>query len=133
MQKPLSKEELQRQLNDIAKKEKEKFIEKNHQPLVDKFVGKFFKQQQSWGGGLRNKIWYKYTKVLSINPDDVYAIHDDMPTAHCKVYSFQQDAIGDINFCVSTKAYAHNLGEEISEDEFNEEWNRVMDVLSELD
>jgi len=131
MAKLLPKDELQRQLGIIAKQEQKEFIKNNHQDLVDRFVGKFFKQEQSWGGS-SPKIWYKYTKVLGIKPDDVYVIQENVPTAHCSVYSFQQDILGNVSFDMSNKTQVHNLGKEISEDQFNKEWNRIMDVLNNL-
>jgi len=123
------KEQLQKQLNDIAIQEKKDMVEL-HYPIFKKLEGRMFKSKNSYGGS--SKPWYLYQKVVSITPDMVYDTNGNGIACHFKGYYFQVTSRGIVSVTTNDSGYVHSLGKEITETEFNEAWNKLTETLNNL-
>ena len=127
-----TKEQLQKQLNAIAWQEKKELIE-THYPEFKKFEGRYFKVKNHYGNPeKRSDWWWLYTKVTQINPDDVYDTNGNGVGCHCKGYTFQTCKYGNVEIEKNKQTYIHSLGQEITEKEFVEAWNKLMSNLEKL-
>lgn len=124
------KEELRKELNKIEEKEFKDIITAEFPKLRDLVLDKYFKYRNSYGGD--NKGWWLYRKVTDINPSDVYLLSNNEPTARCKGFSFEIRTNGEISIQQKDDTYIHILGQEITEREFNEAWNKMCDKIKAL-
>ncbi len=133
MKKNSTKEQLQKQLNRIAEQEHSKMVEENYPKHKVRFEGKFFKYKNSYSCPSKpSDYWYIYTKVLSIKPEDIYEGQPGLVLSSCKVYSFQIHKYGNLTVEVDKRSYTHSLGKEISEDEFNKGFNKMVELINGL-
>lgn len=131
-QSPLTKEELQEQLKAIAKKEEKEIIEKNY-PEFKKYEGRFFRQSNNYGCPKKpSDYWWYYTKVIEVRPEDVYDTRGNGITSHFKGWSFQLDKYNQLTVELEKTGYIHSLGQEISQEKFNNAWNKAMENLDKL-
>jgi hypothetical protein len=124
----LKKQQLKQELAKIEDVEQEERIQ-NHYPRFKKLEGKFFKKRNRYS---RGKEWLLYTKVIEIRPEDLYEAHGNKVTAHCRGYSFETDCDGKILINKKQTTYTHILGKQITEKEFNEAWNKMIDSMNSL-
>lgn len=126
-----TKEQLQKQLDEIVSQEQKEIIEKNY-PKFKKFIGKCFKYKNNYSCPTKpSDYWFTYTKVVELNPDDIYDTGYSGITSRFKGYSFDCDKYGNISIN-NVDGYIHSLGKEITESEFNEAWNKMMGKLDNL-
>jgi hypothetical protein len=124
----LPKEELQRQLKLIHKKEDKEFVQL-HYPEFKKLEGKYFKKRNSYGSG---KNWWMYIKIVSIKETDVYSGSGGIALSHYRGYSFQICSSGNISVEKINHGYAHDLGKEITKKEFDAAWSGMMKQATNL-
>lgn len=126
------KEELQRELKEIEEQERKDLIEKEF-PNFQNLIGKFFKYENSYSSPEEpSDYWWVYRKVISITPDDLYIGRENIASSYCRVVSFQKDKYGNIEFKPEDETHTHYLGEEISENEYNEAFELILKELSNL-
>jgi hypothetical protein len=70
--------------------------------------------------------------VTEINPDDVYDTGGNGITSRYKGWQFETTGCGAINISPKDFGYCHTLGQQISEDEFNTAWNKMVENLDAL-
>jgi hypothetical protein len=127
-----TKEQLQKKLNAIAKKEEKEMIEK-HYPEFKKLEGKFFKKRNNYSLPKKpSDYWFYYTKVTQIKPEYVYDTRGNGANCFFKGYSFQTCKLGNTTIEKIDTGYVSSLGVEITEKEFNEAWNKLMSSLDKL-
>jgi len=128
----LSKEQLQKQLDEIAKKEEQEMIE-THYPKFKKFEGKFFKTSNCYSCPEKpSDYWWLYTKITEIKPKDIYNTRGNGVASHYTGWSFQVDKYGQISIEREKSGYIHSLGQEITEKEFNAAWDKMIDKINAL-
>lgn len=123
------KMQLQRELIMIEKNEEKELREKHYPLIKEKYEGTFFKCPNSYNG---NNRWNIYTKVTEIKPKDIYDTNGNGVTSHYTGYSFQTDCYNKIQIDRKATGYVHSLGKEISEAEFNEAWNKMIEQMNAL-
>jgi hypothetical protein len=125
------KEQLQKELNAIAKQEHKEMIDANY-PEFKKLEGRFFKYKNSYSLPEKpSDYWWLYQKVIEIKPEDIY-MGANGPLSHYRGWSFQTDKHGTITIENNKHGYVHGLEKEITEAEFNEAWNKMVERLSNL-
>jgi hypothetical protein len=82
----LTKEELQKQLNQIRIEEEKNLIEENY-PQFKKYEGRYYKIENTYGGK-QFKKWGVFTKVIAVKPEYVYNSGDNI-LCRCDTFSFQ--------------------------------------------
>jgi len=122
------KEQLQKQLNVIAERERKEFIKK-HYPEFKKLEGKYFKYRNSYGHGTG---WWLYKTVTEIKESDVYDTGSNGPACRYKGWSFEICSNGHISIETIKSGYTHSLETEITKKEFNAAWNKMIDKLNNL-
>jgi len=132
MKTQLTKEQLQKQLKEIAKQERKALIEK-HYPEFKQYEGRFFKTRNHYSCPEKpSDYWWYYTKVTEITPEDVYDTLGNGAACHFKGWSFEDTKGGDVFISKNKQGYIHSLGKEITEAEFNEAWNKMVDSFEKL-
>lgn len=127
-----TKEQLQKQLNAIAKQEEKELIEK-HYPEFKKLEGTFYKTRNNYSCPEKpSDYWWLYTKITEIKPDDVYDTRYNGVACHFKGWSFQTCKNGNFSVEQEKIGYVHSLGKQITEQEFVEAWNKAMSNLDKL-
>ena len=128
-----TKEQLQKQLNAIAKQEEKELIER-HYPEFKKLEGTFYKKRTNYGFPEKpTDYWFLYTKITEIKPDDVYANGNGVGVAcHFNGWSFQTCKYGNFTVEQEKKGYVDCLGEQITEQEFIDAWNKTMPSINKL-
>lgn len=130
--KNVTKEELQKQLNKIAIAEEKEMIAK-HYPEFKKFEGRYFKQRNNYSCPKKpSDYWFMYTKITEINPKDVYDTRGNGVACYFKGWTFQTCRDGHISINKEKHGYIHGLGKEITEKEFNDAWNTMIDKINSL-
>lgn len=120
-----TKEELKAELEAIEQKEYEEFIETNY-PKFKELVGRCFKLKNNYScPEKKSDYWYKYTKITSIEKDDVYRSCGGEALSYYHGISFQTDKNGRIDINPMEESYVHSLGNEITLKEFN----RALDIV----
>lgn len=128
------KEELLQQLAEIENQEREQLI-KIEYPKFKQLIGKCFKLKTSYScSGKKSDYWYVYSKIVSIRPDDLYlgGASADKVLARCKTITFQKNKYGSISINPNDDTYVHCIGEEISIDEFNKEFENIISIVNRL-
>lgn len=126
-----TKELLQKQLNDLAEQERKEMI-KAYYPQFKGLIGKFFKTKNSYSLPKKpSDYWFIYTKITDIKKGDLYDTGNGV-LSEFRGFDFQTDMYGDITINKSRKGCVHSLGDEITEQEFNEAWNKMIDSLNKL-
>ena len=123
------KEELSQQLAEIENQEREQLI-KIEYPKFKQLIGKCFKLKTSYScPEKKSDYWNVYSKIVSIRPDDLYlgGASADKVLAGCKTITFQKNKYGSISI-----TYVHCIGEEISIDEFNKEFENIISIVNRL-
>lgn len=127
-----TKEQLQKQLNAIAKQEEKELIEK-HYPEFKKLEGTFYKTRNNYSCPEKpSDYWFLYTKITEIKPDDVYDTRGNGVACHFKGWSFQTCKYSNFSVEQEKRGYVHSLGKQITEQEFIEAWNKAMSALDKL-
>jgi hypothetical protein len=127
-----TKEQLQKQLNAIAKQEEKDIIAKYY-PEFKKLEGTFYKVKTSYSCPTKpSDYWWIYTKVTEIKPDDVYNTNGNGVTCHFKGWSFQNCRDGNFSVEQEKIGYVHSLGKQITQQEFIQAWNNAMANLDKL-
>jgi len=128
----LSKEDLQKQLNAIAKQEEKEMIEREY-PKFKEFEGRCFKTRNNYSCPEKpSDYWFLYTKITSVKKADIYDTRANGPASHYTGWSFQTDKYGRVNVEKEVRGYIHSLDKEISEKEFKSAWNKVIDGLNKM-
>lgn len=125
------KEELRKQLADIEKQELQERIDLEY-PKFKELIGTCYKCKNSYSSPeVKSDYWYTYRKILSITPDDLYfgGIDNDLILARCKCFSYQIDKYGEIRVNPIYETFVHSLGKEISIDEFNNKYKKLISNL----
>ena len=122
------KQLLQDKLNEIEKKEREDIRRVHYPEFKKQFQGKCFKSKNGYGGG--SKGWWYYTKVLCIKPEYIYDTKGTGITSHFDGYGFEVTTDGNVSIRDIDKYYVHSLGEEITEEEFNKAWNKMVEKIN---
>lgn len=125
------KHQLQKELNDIAEKERQQIIKENYPAIKKKYEGQYFRVRNCYSmAEKKSDYWFLYHKVTAIRPEDVYDINGNGIAAHCEAYCFQTDKYGNISIENKKKTYVHILGKKISKNEFNAAWNKMVDKIN---
>jgi hypothetical protein len=126
------KENLQKQLNEIAKKEWEQKVE-THFPKFKKLIGKCFKQRNNFSLPEKpSDYWFLYIKITEIKESYLYDGGENGVYCRYNGWSFETDKNKNIAIERIKKNYVHMLGEEISQEEFNKEWIQLKNSLNEF-
>lgn len=126
------KKELEKQLKIIAKKEEMEMIEK-HYPEFKKMEGTFHKRRCNYSlAKIPSDYWWLYTKVTEIKPEHVYDTFGNGVSCNFIGWTFQTCKYGNFSVEREEKGYLHSLGQQITEEEFNEAWNKAMEQLDKL-
>lgn len=123
------KEELKKELNAIAEKEIIELRRVHYPAIKEKYEGKYFKSSNGYN---KKQRWYDYTKVTEIKPKDVYDTGGNGITSHFKGWTFRVTSSKEIEISPVNSGYVHSLGREITEEEFNEKWNEMVDKINSL-
>jgi len=118
----LTKEELQKQLDVIVKREEKEIIE-IHYPEFKLNEGKCFKY--------RHEQTVFYTKVTKIKPSDVYNTYGNGVACRYSGWSFHEDKAGNISI-QKENSYIHCLGKPVSKKEFDNAFKKLIDKLNGL-
>lgn len=125
----LTKEQLEKQLNAIIERQNREIIKK-HYPILKKLEGTFWKTRNSASlPKIPSDYWFIYTKIVEIKPNYVYDTRGNGVTCGFDGWSFQTTKYADFEVQQEKKSYAHLLGERITEQEFNDAWNKAMGNL----
>lgn len=126
-----TKEELQAQLKALQEQEELEAIAK-HYPELKKLEGKCYRYANTYGGGKDAEHWWLYIKIVSITEEDIHVLREG--GIHCQFngISFQTDKYGEISINPSYKGYIGSCGEEITETQFNKQWNKLLSKLTGL-
>lgn len=128
----LTKEQLQKQLNDIAEKENKEMVEKYY-PEFKKFEGRYFKYKNNYSCPTKKSdYWFTYTKVVKVSPDDIYDTRGNGVTSRFNGWYFEVDKFGHTSISSIEGGYIHSLDKEITETEFNKAWNKMVDGFEKL-
>lgn len=129
-----TKEELKRKLEEIEEKERAEIIDAAW-PEFEKLIGKCFKYRNSYSCPKNSSdYWWRYTKIVEINKDDLYlgGIDGKQVLANCRAMAFQRDKYGLILINPSERNYVHSLGTEITEQAFNKAWGKIKKQINEI-
>lgn len=130
-EKTMNKKELLAALAEIEKKEREQMLE-NYYPEFKKLEGRFFKKQNNYScPEKKSDYWWLYTKVVSVKPQDVYLSGSGV-ASHFSGWTFQTCKYKNVTIEKNAKGYVQNLGDEITEKEFNKAWNDMLLSLAKL-
>lgn len=124
----MEKEELLKELRKIEKKEREILIAPAWKNLFSKYVGKCFKQKNSYGDG---DFWFIYYKVIELNKKDLFVSGNNV-SGCCICNSFEKTSYDEYKIMKKDTCFVVNLGEEISEEEFNLAYKNFKDSIEEL-
>jgi hypothetical protein len=128
MKKLLSrKDELQKELSEILKKEAAEMVEKHYPIIKKRFEGKFFKYDNGYN---HQRRWPMYTFVSEILPENIYDTGGNGITSTFKGWSFQTDDSGRITIEKITHGYVHSLEKEITQSEFDKAFNKMVDKIN---
>lgn len=120
---------LQKEMNSIEGKISSEIRAKHYPKIKKQYEGKCFKISNGYNNEER---WWLFVKITSIKPDDVYDTGGNGVTSHYTGYSFQT-TIANITEIEQIKTgYAHSLENEITEQEFNAEWNKMIERLNKI-
>lgn len=128
------KEELLQQLAEIENQEREQLI-KIEYTKFEQLIGKCFKFRTSYSSPeKKSDYWYVYSKIVSIRPDDLYlgGASANEVLARCRTITFQKNKYGSIIINPNDYTYVHCIGEEISINEFNQEFENIINILNKL-
>lgn len=123
------KKQLEQQLAAIACQE-EKEIEDKYYPIFkEKYEGRYFKTNNSYG---RGQSWPMYTKVTKIKREGIYDTRGNGVTAYFSGFNVQYTLNKEILVQPVEYGHLHCLGTEISYDEFRAAYTVIMAKLEEL-
>lgn len=120
---------LQKEMNAIEEKISSEIRAKHYPKLKKQYEGKCFKISNGYNDKER---WWLFVKVTSIKPDDVYDTRGNGVTSHYTGYSFQTTTTPQVEVEEIRTGYVHSLKNEITEDEFNSEWNKMIARLNKI-
>lgn len=124
------KAKLQKQLNDIIEQEEKNMVAIHYPIFKKKYEGKYFKRRNSYScPEKKSDYWWTYCKVTEIKPSDIYQGHNCI-LSKFDGYSFEIDKDGNIRITQEKYGYTHMLGQEISEKEFNDAWNKMINKIN---
>lgn len=128
------KEELMKALADIEEQERQSMIDAEY-PKLKELIGTCYKYRNSYSSPEEEfDYWYTYLKITSLTPDDLYigGLKNDNVLARCKTLKFQVCKYGIISIDPHYSTFVHSLGERISIDEFNREFDKVIDMVKKV-
>lgn len=126
------KKQLSRELKTIAEQEQKAMVEKYY-PEFKKLEGTFWKIRNNYSLPQKpSDYFWLYTKITEVKPEDVYDTGGNGITSHVRGWSFQTCKYGIFTVEKQKAAYAHHLGQQITEEEFNDAWNAAIDSLDKL-
>lgn len=129
MKKSVLEEKLKKQLQEIAEEKLNKVIKDNYPIFKEKYEGKFFKIENSYSS---IEKWWLYTKVTEIKPSHIYIGYKDAVLCNFDGFSFQTNVDKVITIESNKFGFTHSLGKEISEKEYNDAWNKMIDNINKL-
>lgn len=109
------------------KQPQKEMVEKYYPIFKKKYEGKYFKYDNGYN---REQRWTMYTKVVEIKPEHIYDTRGNEVTSCYNGWNFQTDTNGQITISCEKNGYAHSLQKEISEKEFNEAWNKMIEKIN---
>src|SRR5690606_5369096 len=123
---------------EIERKEEARRIEAAY-PKLKKVEGKYFKFKNSYSlPETPSDYWWLFIKVTEVRKEDLYIGWDEEVMGKFRGWSFCTDKYSTIEISMddqmSSFRYLHFLDDckEITEDEFNREWNKMVDKLDKL-
>lgn len=123
------KERLHLRIQEIKAIADKEIAEVHIPALKEKFAGKYFKYQNSYGPSTEK--WWMYIYVQSVA--DVYMLADGNPIATLSGWSFQTDCHGNVEIEVNKSCYSTDLTiNEITQKEFREHYDNMQKQLSQL-
>ncbi len=124
---------LRAELDLIDEKLRKKTIAEYYLTLKRKYEGRCFKYDNGYDSS--EKFWL-YTKVCKIEPEDVYDTRGNGVTSYYSGYSFETKIHNgieqEVRVELSKRSYVHILGVEITQKEFDREWNKMLTKLKGL-
>jgi hypothetical protein len=120
----MNKKELIEQLRKIEAQEKQDLIDKHLPVFREKYVGKFFKIRNSYGNS--GSPWFMYSRVDSIESENIVIYSYDNIQASFKGISFQTDCNGKVMIDTKYFSYTDVIRDEITETEFKAAWGEVQ-------
>ena len=125
------KEKLQEKLNQIEENERLALQEINYPEICKKYLGKCFKVRNNYSCPEKaSDYWFLYLKVTEIKKEDVYQTSNGVSATYSG-YSFQTDKYKNVNVR-KENGYIHYLGEEITQNEFDEAWNKMINRVNSI-
>ena len=125
------KEKLQEKLNQIEENERLALQENNYPEICEKYLGKCFKVRNNYSCPEKpSDYWFLYLKVTEIKKEDVYQTSNGVSATYSG-YSFQTDKYKNVNVR-KENGYIHYLGEEITQNEFDEAWNKMINRVNSI-
>lgn len=121
--------ELKSELNRLEVIQEHEVINNYYPKIKEKYEGKYFKVRNGYNSKDR---WWLYTKIVEIKPEDVYDTKGNGVTSHFTGWTFKLPTDGKIDISQVKHGYVHHLGHEISEEEFNAAWNKMIEKLNSL-
>ena len=125
----LKRKEIRQQLS-VIDEQLEELVSIEHYPYFQSLIGKCFKSRNSFSGPKDG--WWAYEKIIDIKPDDVYWSEPAGRLCHCRVLRFETYSNGQISIETKRDTYTHSVGDEITEKEFNKEWNKLVGRIESL-
>lgn len=128
------KEELMKALADIEEQERQAMINAEY-PKFKELIGTCYKYRNSYSCPEKESdYWYTYFKITSLTPNDLYigGLKNDNVLARCETLKFQVCKDGIISIDPHYSKFVHSLGERISIDEFNREFDKVIDMAKKV-
>ncbi len=119
--------ELQKELSALSAAETKQAVKEYYHKFKE-YEGKFFKTRNSYATG---RDWMLYRKVTKVTASMIYTSGENV-LSHYEGWSFQTDHYGAVTVEKERNGYIHSLGEEITESEFLNAWNKMADKLNNL-
>lgn len=126
-----TKEELKAKLKKIEDAEYQALIDE-HYPHFQAMIGKCFKYKNCYScPESEDDYWWKYTKIASIEKDDLYVTGDKV-LSYFKGISFEKCKGGKIIIESEYNTYVHCIGDEILQEEYDVALNLLKHDLSQI-
>lgn len=128
-----TKEQLQKELQQIEELEFNELIEKNY-PKFKALEGKCFKLKNNYSlPQKKNDYWFLYIKILKIEKKDLYR-SKEVVLSYFNGWSFEQDKYNIININPNYNTHVHLLSQEneITEEEFNLAWLKLLNKINKI-
>ena len=127
----MRKEQLLKELKAIEEAERQKMISENYEEFK-KLEGKCFKFRNNYScPEKKSDYWWMYKQVIAIPEDGIYQTSTGV-SCHLKCWTFQTDKYGASTINPDDTTYAHSLGEEITKEEFDAAFEKMIKAILNL-